>query len=78
MGIMCTNVGPELGHRNNKFNQFIGEILLVKSLNTNFLPDQNVERHTNVAPLNVTATARRNEILFIFWIRSHCSSYIEA
>ncbi|MDG1402554.1 alkane 1-monooxygenase [Polaribacter sp.] len=82
MGIMCTiigiNVGHELGHRNNRIDQFIGEILLLTSLNTHFLPYHNGGHHYNVATPNDAATARKNEVLFTFWIRSHFSSYIEA
>jgi len=79
---MCTiigiNVGHELGHRNNRIDQFIGEILLLTSLNTHFLPYHNGGHHYNVATPNDAATARKNEVLFTFWIRSHFSSYIEA
>lgn len=82
MGIMCgvlgINVGHELGHRNNRFDEFIGEILLLTSLNTHFLPYHNGGHHFNVATPKDAATARKNEILFFFWIRSHFSSYIEA
>ncbi len=82
MGIMCgvfgINVGHELGHRNNRFDEFIGEILLLTSLNTHFLPYHNGGHHFNVATPDDAATARKNEILFTFWIRSHFSSYAEA
>ena len=82
MGIMCgvigINVGHELGHRNNRFDEFIGEILLLTSLNTHFLPYHNGGHHFNVATPNDAATARKNELLFTFWVRSHFSSYIEA
>lgn len=82
MGIMCgvlgINVGHELGHRNNRFDEFIGEILLLTSLNTHFLPYHNGGHHFNVGTPKDAATARKNEILFFFWIRSHFSSYIEA
>ena len=82
MGIMCgvigINVGHELGHRNNRFDEFIGEILLLTSINTHFLPYHNGGHHYNVATPKDAATARKNEILFIFWIRSHFTSYIQA
>ncbi|WP_445748826.1 alkane 1-monooxygenase [Polaribacter sp.] len=82
MGIMCgvigINVGHELGHRNNRFDEFIGEILLLTSLNTHFLPYHNGGHHYNVATPEDAATARKNEILYFFWIRSHFSSYVEA
>ena len=82
MGIMCgiigINVGHELGHRNNRFDEFIGEILLLTSLNTHFLPYHNAGHHFNVATPKDAATARKNEVLFIFWIRSHFTSYYQA
>lgn len=82
MGIMCgvigINVGHELGHRNNRFDEFIGEILLLTSLNTHFLPYHNGGHHYNVATPKDAATARRNEMLFVFWIRSHFTSYFQA
>lgn len=82
MGIMCgvlgINVGHELGHRNNRFDEFIGEILLLTSLNTHFLPYHNGGHHFNVATPKDAATARKNEWIFIFWIRSHFSSYFTA
>lgn len=82
MGIMCgvmgINVGHELGHRNNRFDEFIGEILLLTSLNTHFLPYHNGGHHYNVATPQDAATARKNEPLYLFWFRSHFSSYLEA
>jgi alkane 1-monooxygenase len=82
IGIMCgvlgINVGHELGHRNNRFDEFIGEILLLTSLNTHFLPYHNGGHHYNVATLKDAATARKNEWIFTFWIRSHFMSYTQA
>jgi alkane 1-monooxygenase len=82
MGIMCgvigINVGHELGHRNNRFDEFIGEILLLTSLDTHFLPYHNGGHHLNVATPKDAATARKNEIIFLFWVRSHFTSYIQA
>lgn len=78
MGIMCgvigINVGHELRHRNNRFDEFIGEILLLTSLNTHFLPYHNSGHHYKVATPKDAATARKNEILFLFWFRSHFTS----
>lgn len=82
MGLMCSilgiNVGHELGHRHNKIEQFLGELMLLSSLNTHFLPYHNGGHHFNVATPNDAATARKNEALYVFWIRSHFSSYFEA
>lgn len=82
MGLMCgvigINVGHELGHRNNRLDEFLGELLLLTSLNTHFLPYHNGGHHFNVATPNDAATARKNEPLYIFWIRSHFTSYTQA
>jgi alkane 1-monooxygenase len=82
MGIMCgvigINVGHELGHRNNRFDELLGEILLLTSLNTHFLPYHNGGHHYNVATPRDAATARKNEWIFTFWIRSHFTSYTQA
>ena len=72
------NVGHELGHRNNRFDEFVGEILLLTSLDTHFLPYHNGGHHFNVATPKDAATARKNELLYIFWIRSHFTSYAQA
>lgn len=82
MGLMCgvigINVGHELGHRNNRLDEFLGELLLLTSLNTHFLPYHNAGHHFNVATPNDAATARKNEIVYFFWIRSHFQSYYQA
>ncbi len=82
MGLMCgvfgINAGHELGHRSNRLEQLMGEILLLTSLDTHFLPYHNAGHHYNVATREDAATAVRNEWLFTFWIKSHFGSYIEA
>ncbi|PWL32575.1 MAG: alkane 1-monooxygenase [Fluviicola sp. XM-24bin1] len=82
MGLMCgvigINVGHELGHRLNRWEQLVGEMLLLTSLNTHFLPYHNGGHHKNVATPADSATARKNEIIFLYWIRSHFGSYVEA
>lgn len=82
MGILSTiigiNVGHELGHRNNKLDEFLGALLLLSTLNTHFLPYHNGGHHYNVATPNDAATARKGEILYFFWFRSHFQSYFQA
>lgn len=82
MGLMCgvlgINVGHELGHRQRKVEVLLGELMLLTSLNTHFLPYHNGGHHFNVATPNDAATARKNEPIYIFWIRSHFSSYMNA
>jgi len=82
MGVLCgvfgINVGHELGHRHHRVEQFLGELMLLTSLNTHFLPYHNGGHHFNVATPKDAATARKNEPLYLFWIRSHFTSYIQA
>jgi alkane 1-monooxygenase len=82
MGLMCgvigINVGHELGHRSNRLERLVGELLLLSSLENHFLPYHNRGHHTNVGTPKDPATARRNEPLYVFWFRSHFGSYIQA
>lgn len=82
MGMMCgiigINVGHELGHRLNRFERFLGEVLLLTSLENHFLPYHNRGHHFQVATPQDPATARRNEWLFVFWFRSQVGSYFQA
>jgi len=77
-GIIGINLGHELGHRKNRWEQLIGEALLFTSLENHFLPYHNRGHHTNVGTRKDPATARKNEILYLFWIRSHFGSYFQA
>ncbi len=78
-GLMCgvvgINIGHELGHRETKVQRLVGELLLLSSLNTHFLPYHNYIHHRDVATRKDAATARKNEPLYIFWIRSHFMGY---
>ena len=82
MGLLCgvlgINIGHELGHRSSRWDQFLGEILLLTSLNTHFLPYHNEGHHREVATPSDAATAKRNQALFSFWITSHFGSYFKA
>ena len=82
MGLMCgiigINVGHELGHRHSRVEQLLGEILLLTSLNTHFLPYHNGGHHLNVATPKDPATAQRNQLLYTFWFTSHFGSYRQA
>jgi alkane 1-monooxygenase len=82
LGVLCgifgINVGHELGHRSNRFDRLLGELLLLTSLETHFLPFHNKGHHYYVATPKDPATARRNESVFKFWLRSQFGSYIQA
>lgn len=78
LGVIGINLGHELGHRAQRKIQFLGELLLLSSLDTHFLPYHNAGHHFNVATPDDSATAKKNEILYFFWIKSHFGSYAEA
>jgi alkane 1-monooxygenase len=82
MGFMCgvigINVGHELGHRSKRFEQFLSEILLLTSLENHFMPYHNRGHHLRVATPEDPATARKKEVIYLFWLRSHFSSYFQA
>lgn len=82
MGFMCgvlgINVGHELGHRRNRWVKFLGELLLLSSLDTHFHIYHNEVHHRDVATPNDPATAKRNQSLYVFWITSHFGSYLRA
>ena len=77
-GILGINVGHELGHRTSRFERFLGEVLLLTSLETHFLPYHNSGHHYNVATPKDPATARKGEWVFTFWFRSQIGSYLQA
>jgi alkane 1-monooxygenase len=82
MGLLCgvlgINIGHELGHRSSRWEQFFGEVLLLTSLNTHFLPYHNEGHHREVATPDDAATAKKGQWLFSFWFTSHFGSYIKA
>jgi alkane 1-monooxygenase len=56
----------------------LGEIALLISLENHFLPYHNLGHHRNVATPEDPATARLNEPVYTFWIRSQFGSYWQA
>lgn len=81
-GLMCgvigINVGHELGHRVKKSDQTIAKILLSTSLYVHFFTEHNYGHHRNVATPEDPASARYNESLYAFWIRSISMAYRSA
>lgn len=82
MGMMCgvlgINVAHELGHRRTKFEKVFSKILLMTSLYPHFFIEHNYGHHKNVATAADPASARFNEVLYIFWARSIVGSYLHA
>jgi alkane 1-monooxygenase len=82
MGMMCgvigINVAHELGHRSKKYEQFMAKILLLSSLYMHFFIEHNRGHHKNVSTSEDPSSARLNEALYTFWLRSVIFSYISA
>jgi len=82
MGLMCgvfgINVGHELGHRVNKFEQTLANMLLLTSLYMHFFIEHNKGHHKRVATPEDPSSARFGEWVFGFHFRSIIFSYISA
>ena len=82
MGLLCgtfgINVGHELGHRVNKFEQFLAKSLLLTSLYIHFFIEHNKGHHKNVATPEDPSSARKGEMVYIFYFRTILLSYFSA
>lgn len=82
MGLMCgivgINVGHELGHRSSSVEQLLAKILLSSSLYMHFFIEHNRGHHKRVGTPDDPASARYNESLFGFWLRSVTMGYRSA
>jgi len=77
-GILGINVAHELGHRTTKFEQGLAKSLLLTSLYMHFYIEHNRGHHKNVSTPADPASARYNELIYIFWFRSIIGSYFSA
>lgn len=82
MGILCgsfgINVAHELGHRQNKIDQFLAKVLLSTSLYMHFFIEHNRGHHKYVGTPEDPSSGRKNEPVFIFWFRSMIFVWISA
>ena len=82
MGLLCgtfgINVGHELGHRVNKFEQLLAKALLMSSLYMHFFIEHNKGHHKNVATPEDPSSARYNEPIYSFYFRTILFSYLSA
>ena len=72
------NVGHELGHRTNRFEQLIAQALLLPALYQHFSIEHNRGHHKNVATPADPATSRRGETVYAFWLRSSIGGWFGA
>lgn len=82
MGILCgsygINVAHELGHRNSKMEQKMAQSLLLTSLYMHFFIEHNRGHHKHVATPEDPSTARLNEPVQLFWMRSMFQTWVKS
>lgn len=78
LGAMGINIAHELGHRQNKFEVFLAQALLLPNLYLHFTIEHNRGHHKYVSTPRDPATARLNESLYAFWLRSILGQYFSA
>ena len=78
VGAFGINVAHELGHRDKKSEQLLARALLLPALYTHFTIEHNRGHHKNVATDLDPSSARYNENVYTFWLRSVFGVYNEA
>ena len=82
MGLLCgvfgINVGHELGHRANIFEQTLAKMLLLTSQYMHFFIEHNKGHHKRVATPEDPSSARYGEMIYTFYLRTIIFSYISA
>jgi alkane 1-monooxygenase len=72
------NVAHELGHRSNKAEQWLAQLMLLPTLYLHFFVEHNRGHHKNVATDADPASARLGEWVFPFWLRSIAGGWLSA
>ncbi|MDX5426984.1 MAG: alkane 1-monooxygenase [Bacteroidota bacterium] len=82
MGLLCgvlgINVAHELGHRPRRIEQNMAKLLLLTSQYMHFFIEHNRGHHRNVSTPEDPSSARLNEPVYFFWVRSVFKGYISA
>lgn len=82
MGMLCgtfgINVGHELGHRVNRFEQLLAKANLLTSLYMHFFIEHNKGHHKNVSTRQDPSSARLWEPVYLFYCRSIIFGYVSA
>ena len=82
MGLLCgtfgINVAHELGHRTNKFEQFLAKSLLLTSLYMHFFIEHNKGHHKHVATPHDPCTAKFKQTVYAFWVQTFIGTYLSA
>ena len=78
MGVCGINVAHELGHREGPFDRWMARLLLIPALYSHFTLEHNYGHHLKVATPEDPATARKNEPVYFFFVRSIFQGYLNA
>jgi alkane 1-monooxygenase len=78
LGAMGINIGHELGHRSNKMEQTIAQLLLLPNFYMHFFIEHNRGHHLNIATDKDPASSKKNEIIYFFFLRSMIGGYLSA
>jgi alkane 1-monooxygenase len=82
MGLLCgifgINVGHELGHRTNVFEQTLAKMLLLTSQYMHFFIEHNKGHHKRVATPEDPSSSRQGEWIYSFYFRTIIFSYFSA
>jgi alkane 1-monooxygenase len=78
LGSNGINVAHEIGHKMDKLSQFFAKGLLLPCLYAHFTIEHNRGHHLYVATPQDPATARKDEMVYAFWLRSIVMCYINA
>lgn len=78
LGALGINVAHELGHRSNKWEQFLAKAGLMPVLYQHFFIEHNRGHHKHVSTEKDPATAKKDEWVYSFFFRSIIGQYINA
>lgn len=78
VGTIGINVAHELGHRQNRLEQWMAQFLLLSGLYMHFFIEHNRGHHKNVGTNLDPASAHAGESIYAFWWRSTRGSYRNA
>jgi alkane 1-monooxygenase len=78
LGVCGINVAHELGHREGSLNKWMARLLLLPVLYNHFTLEHNYGHHLRVATPEDPATARRDEPVYRFFLRSIGGAYRNA
>lgn len=77
-GVFGINVAHELGHRTSAYQRFLAKVLLSTTLFLHFYVEHNKGHHRHVSTPEDPATARFNESIYAFFLRTIPDSYRSA